>query len=480
MPDRKAGSEESDTTNQFDWDGNPLNRYPWAKHLAKRAFKHDARFRQHVEQGYHMAGYRTITQSVEHSTNLYFRNVTRSTWDDPACVGHWQFSNGTSHHGAIPADETKDYTASLHDCEQIDRMLIDFILSTITDESEKQDMEDACKGDARTLLLNIKNYRPPPEVGTWALTKRQQISAAGIDSASATSFNHFRTWWTLYNEQCESPDPPQVAVSVYMAAVRKLGDSISGKLDYELLRTSAGPADIDKVISAIKTVLTRHAATELTGTALQMGARHDPRRNVNNLPKGAAETPPKVFVDGVDDDCALCKSNPLSIGGGAPGKHLRKHCKNFVPFAERKKGKKGSGKAAGGFGDDDDDNESDDGEDAALAFYATDGAATVDGAGVEVSVNEMLLGGRSGTVTLSDSLSRAARVGAANVAGSSAAPAPAPAPAPPVHSEMALFNLWLAEKQSAAAAAAAAATLDAVAAAAPAPAPAPAPVPAAR
>jgi hypothetical protein len=128
---------------------------------------------------------------------------------------------------------------------------------------------------------------------------------------------------------------------------------------------------------------------------------------------------------------------------------------------------------------DDDDDDSDDGEDAALAFYAADGAATVDGDGVEVSVNEMLLGGRSGTVTLSDSLSRAARVGAANVAGSSAAPAPAPAPAPPVHSEMALFNLWLAEKQSAAAAAAAAATLDAVAAAAPAPAPAPAPVPAA-
>jgi hypothetical protein len=156
-------------------------------------------------------------------------------------------------------------------------------------------MEDACKGDARTLLLNIKNYRPPPEVGTWALTKRQQISVCWHRLCNATSFNHFRTWWTLYNEQCESPDPPQVAVSVYMAAVRKLGDSISGKLDYELLRTGAGPADIDKVISAIKTVLTRHAATELTGAALQMGARHDPRRNVNP-PKGARKRRPKFSL----------------------------------------------------------------------------------------------------------------------------------------------------------------------------------------
>eukprot|EP00966_Prymnesium_polylepis_P022474 517277-Prymnesium_polylepis.1 len=85
-------------------------------------------------------------------------------------------------------------------------MLIDFILSTITDESEKQHMEDACGGDARTLLLNINNYRPPPEVGTWALTKRQQISSAGIDAANPKAFNNFRTWWNLYNEQCESPD----------------------------------------------------------------------------------------------------------------------------------------------------------------------------------------------------------------------------------------------------------------------------------
>eukprot|EP00966_Prymnesium_polylepis_P161393 3730152-Prymnesium_polylepis.1 len=50
-----------------------------------------------------------------------------------------------------------------------------------------------------------------------------------------------------------------------------------------------------------------------------MGARHDPRRNVGNPPggaPGASATPPKGFVDGVDEDCSLCKSNPLSIGGG--------------------------------------------------------------------------------------------------------------------------------------------------------------------
>eukprot|EP00966_Prymnesium_polylepis_P058385 1352002-Prymnesium_polylepis.1 len=49
MPSRsKADLEESDEDpKQFDWDGNALNRHPWVKHLAKRAYNHDPRFRQH-------------------------------------------------------------------------------------------------------------------------------------------------------------------------------------------------------------------------------------------------------------------------------------------------------------------------------------------------------------------------------------------------------------------------------------------------
>ena len=49
-----------------------------------------------------------------------------------------------------------------------------------------------------------------------------------------------------------------MAVTVYMTAVRKLGQHVSGQLDYELLRTGAG-TDRVKVIAAIKTVLTRQA-----------------------------------------------------------------------------------------------------------------------------------------------------------------------------------------------------------------------------
>ena len=48
---------------KYNWDGNALNRYPWVKYLAKRAFKHNPKFRTHVEYGYHMSGHRTITQS---------------------------------------------------------------------------------------------------------------------------------------------------------------------------------------------------------------------------------------------------------------------------------------------------------------------------------------------------------------------------------------------------------------------------------
>eukprot|EP00966_Prymnesium_polylepis_P267726 6184623-Prymnesium_polylepis.1 len=64
----------------------------------------------------------------------------------------------------IPDGQGKDYTESLHDREQIDINLVEFILSIITainmvefitDESERKDMEDACNNDARTLILNI-------------------------------------------------------------------------------------------------------------------------------------------------------------------------------------------------------------------------------------------------------------------------------------------------------------------------------------
>ena len=60
----------------------------------------------------------------------------------------------------VPEEEAKTYTASMHDCEQVDRDLIDFILSTVTDESERDDLEKEGKGDARTLILYINYYKP--------------------------------------------------------------------------------------------------------------------------------------------------------------------------------------------------------------------------------------------------------------------------------------------------------------------------------
>jgi hypothetical protein len=106
MPSRsKAELQESDEDSKhFNWDGNGLNRHPWVKHLAKRAYKHDPRFRQHVEFGFHMLGHKTINQSVEHSTNLFDRNVSRSTWEDPACLGYWKFASGATTVNMIPAD----------------------------------------------------------------------------------------------------------------------------------------------------------------------------------------------------------------------------------------------------------------------------------------------------------------------------------------------------------------------------------------
>ena len=135
---------------------------------------------------------------------------------------------------------------------------------------------------------------------------------------------------SLYNEQCASPDPEAVAISVYTAAVRKLGDHISGKLDYELLRTHAG-TDSVKVIQAIKTVLTRQDASTSTGQALRMGSGHDPRRDAP-APAPTPTTEERKWVKGKDEPCALCRNAPISIKGGPPGEHLRKHCDNFKPF----------------------------------------------------------------------------------------------------------------------------------------------------
>ena len=54
-------------------------------------------------------------------------------------------------------------------------------------------MEDACQSDARMLILNIQAYKPPEEVGTWAVTKRQQIIAAGILAPNTRAFNTIHT-----------------------------------------------------------------------------------------------------------------------------------------------------------------------------------------------------------------------------------------------------------------------------------------------
>jgi hypothetical protein len=214
---------------------------------------------------------------------------------------------------------------------------------------------------------------------------------------------------------------------------------------------------------------------------------HDPRRTA---PAPAPEE--RKWVEGKDEPCSLCINAPLDIGGSGPGKHLRKHCRNFKPFGGGggkgggQPGRRGSGKAAGAASDgEDDDDEDDDG----AAFYAEDGAAIVDGAGAEVSLNDLLLGGKSGTLTLSDSLSR---VGSANVAGaaSSSASAYAPAKAPPPWEpppsiradQVELFNIWLATQQSASTPeppVPAPALLAPAPAPAPAHAPAPAPAPAA-
>ena len=409
---------------KYNWDGNALNRYPWVKYLAKRAFKHNPKFRTHVEYGYHMSGHRTITQSLEHSTNLWDRNVTRASWDDPACMGHCAYQSGTPSTHTLSEEEAKNYSSSLHDCETIDQELIDYILSTVSDESERDDLEIAGKGDARTLILHIVSHKPPEEVGTWAVTQRQKIISAGITVPSTQGFNTFRTWYFLYNEQCASPDPEPVTIAVFTAAVRNLGEHISGKLDYELLRTSAG-VNASKTILAIKTVLTRVNATVSTGQALLAG--HDPRRDAPATVPVA--TPPREYVKGKDEMCTLCKDNPVNVGNAGPGHHLRKHCPNFKPFVPKKKGKKGSGKAAGAAADDDDDDDetdTDDEEADAHAFYASDGSAIVDGAGIEMTANELLLGGQSGTITLSDSLSR---VGSAKAVGSAVRDADSPAPA---------------------------------------------------
>eukprot|EP00966_Prymnesium_polylepis_P068675 1595304-Prymnesium_polylepis.1 len=55
-----------------------------------------------------MTGFRTITQSIDHSNNLYDRNVTRATWDNPACMGYWSYQTAAPTSATIPTEESKD------------------------------------------------------------------------------------------------------------------------------------------------------------------------------------------------------------------------------------------------------------------------------------------------------------------------------------------------------------------------------------
>eukprot|EP00966_Prymnesium_polylepis_P196516 4554034-Prymnesium_polylepis.1 len=159
-----------------------------------------------------MSGHRTITQSLDRSNNLWARNVHRATWYDPACMNYWTYQSGTTTAHTMSEEDGKNYSPSLHDCETIDQELIDFILSTVTDESERDDLKEG-KGDARTLILHIVGHRPPEEVGTWAVTQRQKNISTGITVSSTKGFNTFRTWYNLYNEQSASPDPEPVTIA---------------------------------------------------------------------------------------------------------------------------------------------------------------------------------------------------------------------------------------------------------------------------
>ena len=80
--------------------------------------------------------------------------------------------------------------------------------------------------------------------------KRTRIVSTGIEVPTVKGFNTFRTWYNLYNKQCHVPDPPPVSATVFTDAQRNLGEFLSGKLDYELLKSGAG-TDPVKVIKAI-------------------------------------------------------------------------------------------------------------------------------------------------------------------------------------------------------------------------------------
>eukprot|EP00966_Prymnesium_polylepis_P052810 1223108-Prymnesium_polylepis.1 len=54
---------------------------------------------------------------------------------------------------------------------------------------------------ARSFSTSRRTHRLAEEVGTWGVTKRQQIVAAGTLAPNIKAFNTFRTWYTMYNEQ---------------------------------------------------------------------------------------------------------------------------------------------------------------------------------------------------------------------------------------------------------------------------------------
>jgi hypothetical protein len=135
---RASAIDESEEDSMcYNWDGSALTRYPLAKHLAKRCYKHDTRFRQHVTSTLSTdttcpdtrPSY-TISRSLDQPLRPQRLSLLLggSRVHRPLAIHQCGTTTGT----AIPADEGKDYTVSLHDCEQIDINLIELILSTLS------------------------------------------------------------------------------------------------------------------------------------------------------------------------------------------------------------------------------------------------------------------------------------------------------------------------------------------------------------
>jgi len=287
---------DADNTEPATWDTTPLTMKAWFRQLPKLLVRKNPAYRTWWERGYVISKDRIYAPSPRHASALQRKDVLLHTFRE--CISseilREDSDTSDSEEDAAGGDASpalnKRYNVSHEVCAEIDRLLAEAIVSTITIESA-QDSWLARSGSSALALIPLL-VKALDNIGDSAngLIAQRLIAhtIAGPASDRVSSFNQWKGRFDVLNESQSDADVHTGAklAASYVNGIRSLGGDVSKNILLELrLRRATG--DPVKCVEAINASLAEHEADverlSLSGAGLSasgaaLAAGTDPSR----------------------------------------------------------------------------------------------------------------------------------------------------------------------------------------------------------